>query len=71
MKFLAKMYDKFYQPIAWSILGLLMVFCIWGMLDDFNIGCYHSAWRFLWFILIVLSPLFFAMIFFKPEKDKA
>jgi hypothetical protein len=71
MKFLSKMFNKLYQPVAWFMIGLAMLFCVWGMVDDFNIGCYHSAWRLLWFFLIVLSPLFFALLFFNPEKEQA
>ena len=70
MKLLLKIYEKVYQPVGWSIIILLLLFCLWGMVDDFNIGCYHSAWRLLWFFLIVLSPLFFALVFFKPKKTE-
>lgn len=69
MEFISKLYNRFYQPIGWSIVAALMIFCIWGMIDDFNIGCYHSAWRLLMFFLIVLSPLFFALVLFKPKKS--
>lgn len=71
MKFLSKLYDKLYQPVGWMIIAILMIFTIWGMVDDFNIGCYHSAWRLLSFFLIVLSPLFFALIFFKSKNKIA
>lgn len=70
MGFLAKIYDKLYQPVAWTIITSMLLFCLWGMVDDFNIGCYHSAWRLLWFFLIVLSPLYLAMLFFKPKTDQ-
>ena len=68
MKALSVIYNKLYQPVAWSIVILMGAFCLWGMVDDFNIGCYHSAWRLLWFFLIALSPLYVALIFFRPKK---
>ena len=67
MKWLPKIYDTLYQPVAWTIVTTMLLFCLWGMVDDFNIGCHHSAWRLLWFFLIVLSPLVAALVFFKPR----
>lgn len=65
-----KLHDMFYQPIGWSIIIIAMLFAIWGAIDDLNIGCYHSAPRLILFFVIVLAPLFVALVFLKPGSKE-
>jgi hypothetical protein len=67
-KTLSDIYNRVYQPIGWSIVGVCLMFAVWGAIDDLMIGCNYSAPRLILFFLIALSPLIVALIFFKPRK---
>lgn len=62
---------RWHEAYAWGVTISMLLFGLWGFYDGIEVGSITAGLKFILFFLIILSPNFVILFFYKPKADSA
>lgn len=62
---------RWHEAYAWGVTISMLLFGLWGFYDGIEVGSITAGLKFILFFLIILSPNFVILFFYKSKADSA